>query len=153
MKIRVASIFSVILGVCVLISGCKDVPTIWRQEVQSPDGSWLAIAHTEQNGGFGSASITTGVDLKRIDGTVHSGRPVDILELWSNGPSPKRPYVLDNDANAGGMVNLTMKWLDPSHLEVTYDGQARVDFQVVKLAGIDISLQDLSKKAASQSPQ
>jgi hypothetical protein len=39
-----------------------------------------------------------------------------------------------------------MKWLSPSHLDVSYDGTATVDFQVVKFAGVDISLRDASKE-------
>jgi len=45
-----------------------------------------------------------------------------------------------------------MKWLNPSHLEVTYDGKADLNLQVVKLAGTDISLRDLSKETITISP-
>jgi hypothetical protein len=43
-----------------------------------------------------------------------------------------------------------MEWLTPTHLNVTYGEHPRVgehvslDFQVVKCAGVDISVQDLS---------
>jgi len=44
-----------------------------------------------------------------------------------------------------------MKWATPTHLEVMYDGRADLGFQVVKYAGIDISVRDLSSKAISAS--
>ena len=149
MKMRGGLLLSIIVAVVVLVSGCRDVPTIWKAEAQSPDGSWLASAHTEQNGGFGSASIITGVSLKRADGTVNSGQPFEVLDFWCYGSAP-RAYVLD-PANAGGTINLTMKWLTPSHLEVTYDGRADLNLQVVKFAGVDISLRNLSKESDTTS--
>jgi hypothetical protein len=139
----------IVVAVGVLGSGCRDVPTIWKAEIPSPDGAWLASARTEQNGGFGSASIVTGVNLKRTDGTVNSGQPFKVLDFDCYGSAP-RAYVLD-PANAGGTINLTMKWLTPSHLEVTYDGRANIILQVVKFAGVDISLRDLSKESATTS--
>ncbi len=70
--------------------------------------------------------------------------------FFCEGPAA-RPYVLDNKANAGGTIDLTMKWTTPSHLEVTYDGHASLDFQVVKMGGIDISVRDLSKETTKTS--
>ena len=138
------------LALCLSVSGCRDVPTIWRAESQSPDGAWLAIAHTEQDGGFGSAMIMTSVDLKRIDGTVNSGKPTNILTFDCPGPAP-HAYVLD-DANAGGTIGLKMKWLTPSRLEVTYDGKADLIFQVARLAPVEISVRDFSKEAIPSPP-
>ena len=51
---------------------------------------------------------------------------------------------MDN-ANAGGTIDLTMKWVTPSHLHVTYDKHPDLYFQTVKYDGISISVQDLSK--------
>jgi hypothetical protein len=79
-----------------------------------------------------------------IDGSVNSGKPKEILDFDCPGPAA-RAYELD-PANAGGTIHLTMKWLSPSHLDVSYDGTATVDFQVVKFAGVDISLRDASKE-------
>ncbi len=139
------AILLMIIGVCVLGSGCRDDahPTIWTAEVRSPDGSFLAIARTDQNGGFGSASIDTMVFLKQA-----SQPPVMVLAFDCEGPAP-RAYVLDNKANAGGTINLIMKWVSPSHLEVTYSGHATLSFQAVKYAGIDISVLDLSTETTS----
>jgi hypothetical protein len=123
----------------VSLVGCRNVPTIWRSELKSPDGAWVAIAHTEQDGGFGSAWIGTSVDLESTNSTVNQGKPFRVLDFDCPGPTP-HPYVLD-DANAGGTINLHMKWLDPSHLEVTYNGGATTTLQVVKFAGVTISLE------------
>ncbi len=137
------SISFVAIGICILGAGCqKGYETIWKAEARSPDGLWLASADTVQNGGFGSAAIHTSVYLKRIN---ISAAPTQVLVFSCEGPAP-RPYVLDNSANAGGTINLKMNWLTPSHLEVTYDGHADLDFQVVKYGRVAISVRDLSGK-------
>jgi len=138
-----------ILGVCALWSGCRptlDDLTVWKAEVRSPDGLWIASARTIQNGGFGSARIDTVVYLQQANA---SHPPTEVLGFDCEGPVPQ-PYALDNVANAGGTINLTMQWLTPSHLEVTYDGrEGKLGFQVVRMAGtIDISVQDLSREPA-----
>jgi hypothetical protein len=124
-----------ILAACLLQSGCA-APTVWKAEVRSPDGQWLAIARTVQSGGFGTAWITTGVFLQR---TSPSTGATQVLGFSCQGPVP-RPYVLDNVANAGGTINLTMKWLAPTRLEVTYSGNPDLYLQVVKYADIEISV-------------
>jgi len=75
---------------------------------------------------------------------------MEILEIFSDGTGAAHPYVLD-DANVGGTINLAMKWIAPSHLEVTYTGPAEVSVQVAQYGGIDISVRDVSpgKTAAS----
>jgi hypothetical protein len=83
------------------------------------------------------ASIDTVVYLRR---TNRSEPPTEVLGLSCHGPAP-RPYVLDK-ANAGGTIDLTMKWVTPFHLEVTYDNHPDLYFQVVKFGGIDISALD-----------
>jgi hypothetical protein len=127
---------------CVLLIGCP--ATIWRSELKSPDGAWLAVAHTEQDGGFGSAVIYTLVDLESTNGTVNRGKPFNIVVFDCPGPA-HHAYVLEN-ANAGGTIDLHMQWLSPSHLEVSYDGQAKVTLQVAQFAGISISLRDTSQE-------
>jgi hypothetical protein len=39
---------------------------------------------------------------------------------------------------------MEMTWLSPTHLEVTYKGNASLNFQAVKCTGIDTSVRDLS---------
>jgi len=131
-----------IIGLCLLGVGCS-ASTVWKAEVRSPDGVWIASARTIQNGGFGTASIDTTVYLKS---TKDSSPPREVLAFSCKGPVP-RPYVLDNTANAGGTIDLTMKWLTPSQLEVTYGRRPNLYFQVAKMAGIDISVRDLSQGA------
>jgi hypothetical protein len=70
---------------------------------------------------------------------------VEVLAFDCPGPAP-RPYVLDN-ANAGGTIDLTMKWVTPSHLQVTYDGHPDLYFQAIRAFGIDVSVQDLSSES------
>jgi hypothetical protein len=142
-------ILLIIVGVCLLGTGCQDVATVWTAEVRSPDGFWVASARTEQHGGPGTADIDTIVYLKW---TKDSNPPHEVLGFDCGGPVP-RPRILDNVANAGGTINLAMKWVTPSHLEVSYDGRdGSLYFQVVKIAGIDISVRDLSSKGNSPSP-
>ena len=138
----------IIVAICALESGCRYDPTIWRAEVRSPDGLWVAIASTLQTGGFGTAAIMTGVYLKRTNG---SQPPVLVLSFWCNGPAA-RAYVLDNTANGGGTIHLTMLWTSPSQLDVTYDGNASLEFQVVKYAGIEITVQNV-KGVTTKAPQ
>lgn len=127
-------LFTIIVALGVL--GCGGENTIWSTQLKSPDGRWLASAETVETGGFGTASLVTNVYLK-----------------WTNGSqSPENILVLVHDPNsASGTINLSMKWVTPSHLDVSYDGHARVDFQVVKDGDVDISLHDLSKLRNSNS--
>jgi hypothetical protein len=133
-----------IFAIAASISGCR-TPVIWRAEAPSPDGTWVASVRTEQNGGFGTDSIATVVSLRRPDRTVNSGKPLEILVFDCPGPAAKA-YELD-DANAGGTIHLTMKWVAPRRLAVSYDGRATVDLQVVKFSDVEISLQDTSKSS------
>jgi len=133
-----AAFLSVVI--CMLPLGCKSDATIWATEVRSPDGSWIASARTVQSGGFGSASMDTAVYLKQAG---VSGPPTEVLAFSCKGPAA-RPYVHDDRANAGGTIDLAMKWLTPSHLEVTYDKHPDLYFQAVRMDGIEISVRDLS---------
>ena len=133
------AVFRIVLGIRLLEVGCA-APTVWKAEVPSPDGAWIAIGRTIQSGGYGTGSITTSVSLAHVN---LSQAPTQVLEFACSGPVPK-PYVLDNVANAGGTINLNMQWVTPSHLEVTYNGHADLYFEAVKYAGIDISVRNLS---------
>ena len=106
--------------------------------MRSPDGAWLATERTDQYGGFGSAYIDTIVTLKRLDGTINRGKPFDILEYPEGGPMPK-PYALSQE-NAGGGVDLEMRWLSSNHLEIDYSGHFNPDLQVVRFGGVEITL-------------
>lgn len=127
MRVRKA-ISLVTIAVCVLLCGCRNATTIWSAESRSPDGLWLAMAHTDQYSGPGNAGLYTTVELKRPNG---SKEVTEILLFDFNAVTPDRATV-------------KMNWLTPTHLDVAYGGNANLDFQVVKCAGIDISVRDLS---------
>jgi hypothetical protein len=131
--------------VLIVVTNCdsKRDLTVWAAQVPSPDLQWIASANTIQNGGFGSGGISTSVYLAR---TGSRDSPIEVLAFSCDGPMP-RPYVLDNVANKGGSIGLTMKWITPSHLHVVYEDHPQLDFQAVKLAGIDITIENRPMKA------
>ena len=128
--------------VAVLLTACKptlDDLTVWRTKLASPDGQWIASARTIQNGGFGSAYVSTDVYLgQKGDATD----PQLILDFDCSGPVP-HPYVLDNTANRGGTIDLEMHWASARHLAITYRSSPTIDFQVVKYQGVEITAQHL----------
>ena len=145
-KLRLAAVLT--LTCALLLSGCSP-PTVWRTEARSPDARYVATAQTVQYGGFGSADIETSVYLEQAN--IPETRMI-VLSFSCDGPVP-RPYTLDNKANAGGTIGLRMIWQSPTHLSVTYDGGATVEFQAVKYQGIiSISLTDLSTRSAGSQP-
>ncbi len=133
------------LLISVTSCGNKRDLTVWEEQVPSPDLRWTASADTVQNGGFGSGGISTSVYLARAGSR---GSPIEVLTFSCDGPMP-RPYVLDNVANKGGSIGLTMKWITPSHLHVIYEDHPELAFQAVKLAGIDITIENRSEKAGN----
>src|ERR1700722_12572689 len=138
---REAFVTLLCLGIVLMsVTSCgnKRDLTVWATQVPSPDLQWIASADTVQNGGFGSGGISTSVYLARA-GNRES--PIEVLTFACDGPMP-RPYVLDNVANKGGSIGLTMKWITPSHLHVVYEDHPQLDFQAVKLAGIDITIEN-----------
>ncbi len=128
--------FSLVLAP-VLLTACKptlDDLTVWKIHLTSPDGQWIASARTIQNGGFGSGDIDTVVYLHRKD---DARSPQEIIEF--DGGAVAHSYVLDNIANRGGGIGLTMRWATPTHLVVTYQSNPTIDFQVVKLQDVEIT--------------
>jgi hypothetical protein len=124
-----------IFGVCVLTFGCGIAcAVIWSAESRSPNGHYLASASTEQCSGPGNAFVGTTVYLKQ-----DSQAPVQILGLTNESAYPS------------GTTTVGMNWLTTSHLELTYKGHATIDVQVVKCAGIDISVRDLSSPVTDPS--
>jgi hypothetical protein len=130
----------VIVAVCgIALSGCRWSQTTWTANARSPDGLWLAEARTIENSGFGTGAILTVVSLKR---TNVWEAPKEILSFWHD------PYLA---SQSGATINLSMKWISPTHLEVTYRGHADLGFQVVKYANIAISVRDLSSETTNNS--
>ena len=126
-------------GACLLAAGCDPAhETISSAESRSPNGYWVASDSTVRYSGPGNAAVISSVYLQRAD---KSKPPVEILEFFHDGPGSQTG------------IGLSMKWADPSHLAVAYNGHASIDFQAVKAAGVNISLQDLSGGAVSSLQQ
>jgi hypothetical protein len=104
--------------------------------MMSPDGRWRATADTVQNGGFGNAEIHTTVFLQ--EAFSNSG-PKVVLVVECDGPMA-RPYVLDNEANKGGCIGLTMRWEAAKKLSLTFNAKRGTDAicHVTKIAEVDI---------------
>jgi hypothetical protein len=131
----------------VVLIACKptlDDLTVWKAQLPSPDGQWIAIASTIQNGGFGSGDIDTVVYLHRKG---DKRAPEEILEF--DGGAVAHSYVLDNVANRGGGIGLTMHWATPTHLVVTYQSHPTIDFQAVRLQDVAITTLHLPAGAKS----
>jgi hypothetical protein len=117
-------VFLLIIAVCLLMSGCKAAPT-WSTESRSPDGRMVAKAEVFTNGGFAAPGpSTTFVYLKQTTGSEKAV----LIFAFSQGPPE-------------GM-QVKMDWLNPAHLELTYEGQHTIDFQAVRYAGVDISVRN-----------
>lgn len=130
---RVAMLL-LIVGACILASSCSnDAATIWSAKAPSPDGHWVAIANTDQQSGPGTDGIYTVVSLKRIN----DSRPPTQILLFSH-----------NEESNAHTIDMRIHWLTSSHLNVTYNGRATLDFQAIKCSGIDISVQNLSSEIA-----
>ncbi len=114
-----------ILAVCTFVSGCKDSAIIWSAESQSPDKHFVASARTEQYGGLGTAAVFTAVYLKKSGQQEAKG-----ILLLSN----ESAYPL-------GITAVNMTWITPSHLSITYKGHATINFQAIKCAGVEISVE------------
>ena len=133
-SIRKATLL-LIFGFCVFASGCRDSPTS-SAEAQSPNGKVVATAKTFANSGFGGGGPTT--TFVYLNWTSGSQSPMEILCLTGGSDTSV-------DTNVG------MKWLTPTHLELTYKGNTTVDFEAVKWAGIDITVRDLSGETTNTS--
>jgi hypothetical protein len=118
-----------------LLASCYVNPTVWKQEVRSPDGAWIATARTDQEGGFGSAWVETTVSIRKVNRTVNHGKPFDVFSYPGGGSIPKS-YVVSNE-NAD--PNLQIVWLTPRHLQITHLSAVNFDLEVVRFADIDIS--------------
>ena len=121
----------------ILLFGCSKAPiATWSATAPSPDGVWVAEAHSEQGGGFGGDNDVTIVQLRR---TAGSQAPIQIL-LFS------QEYAT---------ISLQMNWVNSSQLNVLYGPSSRpgdhvsLDFQAIKCAGVDITARDVSSVSPS----
>jgi hypothetical protein len=115
-----------LLTMCIALAGCADTDkVIWRAESKSPDGAWLALAHTETTAGPGNNAQWTMVEIQQ---NISSGQPL---------------MVLDFDEDQASVKALTMNWTTSSHLDVKYKGDALITFQAIKAFGKDVTVEHL----------
>ena len=124
-KFPIVRILCLAILLCTAATSCRDAEMIWSAESASPDGRWIAVAHTERYGGPGTAGVQSTVLLRQAKGQE------DAIQV----------LLLSQDAES---VDLKLNWLTPSHLEITYGKPASIDFQAIKCGGVVISVRDLS---------
>jgi len=110
------------LGLGLLLAGCKDSAIIRTEEVNSPDGYWIAKMEIEQFGGPGTAGLLTYVYLVRAN----------------TGDEPIKILALSDEAMSTAQVQ--MHWEDNEHLDIGHFPESKVGFQVIKCGGVDISV-------------
>ena len=109
----------------IVLGSCKNPVVIASSDVGSPDGYWIATARTDQYGGPGNAGLYEAVTLHRTAGLKD---PIQVLTLDVGEKSPP--------------IAIKMVWLTKSHLEIQYNKPATIELQVIRAAGVDISLRD-----------
>ena len=126
---------SVLMLVLFLLSiSCKNTERTWSAEAKSPDGRYVVTAETLRPGGWGTgAPAQTTVDLNYTSGHQSSSEIILTFVDGSDGPD--------------GM-NVGIKWLSPTQLELSYKGHPTIEFQAVKCRGVDISTREADNRAA-----
>ena len=124
-RLRTARLMS--YAICLIaLTACKSATeTSWTAQSKSPDGAFIAVSHTENTDGPGINAQYTEVEMRQ---TFDGAKPVTILTLDEGGEPVK---------------NLTMNWVSPSHLHVSYGGNPTVLFEAVKAFGLDVSVQQV----------
>ena len=123
----------VMFGFCLLMTSCKNTERTWSAQAKSPDGRYVVTAETLRPGGWGTgAPAQTTVDLNYTSGHQSSS---EILTFVDGSDEPD------------GM-NVAIKWLSPTQLELSYKGHPTIEFQAVKCRGIDISTREADIRAA-----
>jgi hypothetical protein len=122
-----------VFAVCTLLSSCDGPQRKLINETRSPDGTMIARAFRDEPSGIGTGAADTQVDLN-----------------WTKGSQPSLTILVFNDGldDPSGNKSLGMKWLTPTHFEVTYRGPRTIDFQAIKCHRIDISVRELRVGAA-----
>jgi hypothetical protein len=75
---------------------------------------------------------------------------INVYLNWTTGS--QRPMLIFAVPDVSDQSCLKMKWLTPTHLELTYTGRQPINLQVVKCDGADISLRSLSSEGNNSSP-
>lgn len=109
-------------GLGLLIASCDSNPEIIpKDEVKSPDGYWVVKTQLERWSGPGNNYLDSSVTLARAKGQE---KPQEILSL---------------DIPTDDLGDVVVTWRDSHHLELGYRKGAKVTFQVVKCADLEIS--------------
>lgn len=107
-------------------AGCDSEPvTIWSDSTSSPDGLWIATAHTDQVAGPGINAVATLVELQQT-----SNRATDHTVILG---------MSNESAYPSGATAVKMHWSSNTSLDVSYPYGAKVNFQVVLASGITIT--------------
>src|SRR5947209_3452812 len=119
----------ILMAFIALFGGCHDAATTWSAESRSPEGGMARDCSHSAVERPGNAYDAT-VQLTRVKS---SRAPMDTLVFSHQYPT----------------MNLRMEWVTPTHFDVAYGPSAKpgdhvsVDFQVVKVSGIEISVHEL----------
>ena len=126
---------------------------VWKGELLSPDKKYVATSEVVQLGDFDTEDIEASVYLKAVEDRDPTALDRDILKyiskvltLRSPGPVP-HPYEID-EANHGGPMKLALKWLTPSQLEISYQGNPQVHQILVGRDQIQIKVRALNSADA-----
>jgi hypothetical protein len=126
---------------------------VWKSELLSPDKKYVAMSEVVQLGDFDTEDIEASVYLKAVEDRDRTALDRDVskyiskvLTLRSPGPVP-HPYEID-EANHGGPMKMAVKWLSPSQLEISYQGNPQVHQILVGLDQIQISVRSLNSAEA-----
>jgi hypothetical protein len=117
-----------------LTAGCDREPvTVWSGSTSSPDGQWIAKAHTDQIAGPGINAVATIVELQQT-----SNRTIDPTVIL--GMTNASAYPL-------GATAVQMHWNSNTSLEVSYPYGAKVNFQAALASGITITAHTIPQDA------
>lgn len=107
----------------VLACSCSDERgIIWHAEAASPSGKYLARAETIQQGGAGTASVST--EVKLTQGSSDKGIDIRILS-HDDMPQPVLNAV-------------TMVWVGDNTLQLDYLPSSHLEFKAVRASGVEI---------------
>lgn len=119
---------------CFFLGSCVRDETIWSATSPSPDGRWLAVAHTVQHSGPGN----------------NGGETIVEIEATRRRFLFKTSEMVLGFSNDGGSMGLKMSWISPTHLDVTFRDDPQVlYYQVVRTSGIEITVRDLASPPSS----
>jgi hypothetical protein len=138
----------VALAALSLLAGCRS-GGVAAVRAASPDHVWVAVARTGPPGWFFSKRQETIVTLE-----CHKQRSNPVDSLWKREPwlpvtvlrmTHRAPFPL-----GGELVRL--RWLTPTHLEVAYGGDTRVDYHLQNCSGIHILVEELGEASGEEMP-